>query len=448
MGFPKDFVWGAAAASYQVEGAAYEGGKGMSVWDMYCLKEGAIYEGHTGDQACDHYHRYKEDVALMREVGLKAYRLSFSWPRILPDGIGKVNPEGIAFYRNLLQELRDNGITPYITLYHWDMPLALYQRGGWMNPDSPDWFEEYAKVVAENFSDLAEHFITFNEPQCFIGLGYVTGEHAPGLNMSLAETVPMSHHVLVAHGKAVQALRKYGKQKLVIGYAPTCTFAYPSTDAAEDIEAARQMNFNAKPQPDNWAWNVTWWSDPVYLGHYPKDGLALYEKYLPEGWQEDMKTIFQPLDFCAQNIYNGQEVNAKGIVKRYEGFPKTALQWPITPDALKWGAKFLYERYQLPVLITENGVSCHDVIALDGKVHDPDRIDFINRYLRKLREACDEGVPVMGYFLWSIIDNFEWAHGYHERLGLIYVDYPTQKRIIKDSGYWYRKVMETNGECL
>jgi len=450
MSFPKDFVWGAAAAAFQVEGAAREDGKGESLWDMYCKKPGAVYEGHTGDVACDHYHRYKEDVAIMKEIGLKGYRLSLSWPRILPQGIGEVSQKGIDFYNNLIDELLANGITPYITLYHWDLPLALYYKGGWMNPASPDWFAEYAKVVAENFSDRVKSFITFNEPQCFIDAGFMSGIHAPGLKMSLSESVPMSHHVLVAHGKACIAMRKYGAADIQIGYAPTGGIAYPETESEKDIRAAYDQTFNVPEKPEGFLWNIAWWGDPIILGNYPADGLKLYGKYLPDGWEKDLETIHQPLDFYGQNLYNGYAFSAEtGRIKRYEGFPRTACGWPITPEAIRWGVKFLHKRYpDLPIYITENGLSCHDAISLDGKVHDPNRINFLQRYLIELGKAIDEGVPVKGYFQWSIMDNFEWALGYSERFGLVFVDYPTQKRIIKDSGHWYRTVIESNGENL
>jgi beta-glucosidase len=249
------------------------------------------------------------------------------------------------------------------------------------------------------------------------------------------------------------ALRKYGKGKLTIGYAPTFGFVYPQTENERDIEAARRYNYSMHFDQHNWAWNLVWWSDPVYLGSYPADGLEVLGKYLPDTWEEDLKIINQPLDFVGQNFYNGLEVKADEngnaeFIERYEGHPRTAIGWPITPRAIKWLAKFLYERYKLPVLITENGISCADVISLDGKVHDPNRIDYVTRYLRALNEAVEEGVELDGYFYWSIMDNFEWAKGFSERFGLIYIDYPTQQRIIKDSGYWFKSVIESNGENI
>ena len=451
--FKKDFMWGAATASYQIEGAAYEDGKGLSIWDMFSRKPGAIFEGHTGDVACDHYHRVGEDVAIIKKLGLNAYRFSLSWPRILPDGIGAVNPKGIAFYNRLIDELLSNGITPFITLYHWDLPLALHHRGGWLNSEAPDWFANYAKVVAERFSNRAKHFITFNEPQCFIGLGYTEGRHAPGLHLSPSEAIPMAHNVLVAHGKAVAAMRRYGAADIQIGYSPCGTYPYPASESPEDVEAARALTFKIPEEPGRWFWNIAWWSDPVFLGAYPQDGMELYGQYLPANWRDDMALISQPLDFCGQNMYNGHAVKAgangqPAEVKRIEGFPRGANQWPVTPESLKWGVKFLYERYKKPIYVTENGISCHDAISLDGQVHDPNRIDFLHRYLLALREAAAEGADVAGYFVWSLMDNFEWPEGYKERFGLVYIDYPTQRRIIKDSGRWYRSVIADNGRSL
>lgn len=452
MAFSENFVWGAAASAYQVEGAVKEEGKGLHIWDVYTGEAGHIYGGHTGETACDHYHRYREDVRLMKEIGLKAYRFSIDWSRVLPEGTGHVNEKGVAFYNALIDELLENGIEPYVTLYHWELPYEIYKRGGWMNPRIAEWFGEYAKLAAERFGDRVTHYFTMNEPQCFIGLGFLTGEHAPVLKSPLKDTFEMAHNALRAHGRAVQMLRQYGKQRLTVGYAPTCSMCYPETDKPEDIEAARQMLFSLQPDDRNWTWNVPWWSDPVLLGHYPEEGLIRYEKYLPKITDEDMKLIAEPVDVYGQNIYNGRCIrmgkNGKPEeVKRQEGFARTAMDWPITPKALYWGPKFLYERYHKPVYITENGLSCRDAVSLDGKVHDPGRIDFLARYLGELSRAADE-IDLRGYFQWSFMDNFEWAKGYSERFGLVYVDYRTQKRILKDSAYWYRDLIRNNGKGL
>lgn len=452
MSFSDDFVWGAATSSYQIEGASCEDGKGLDIWDVFTKEPGKVFEQHTGDIACDHYHRFQEDVAHMKAMGLKAYRFSINWSRVLPEGTGRVNEAGVAFYNNLIDALLENGIEPYITLYHWELPYELYKRGGWMNPDIVEWFGAYAKLVAERFSDRVTHYFTLNEPQCFVGLGFLTGAHAPGLKAPLRDTFEMAHNALKAHGRAVQMLRQYGKQPLTIGYAPTGSMCYPETEKPEDIEAARQMLFSMQPDDSNWTWNVAWWSDPVLLGHYPEEGLERYEKYLPRITDEDMKLISEPIDVYGQNIYNGRcirmgENGKPEDVRRYEGFPKTAINWPVTPECLYWGPKFLYERYGKPIYITENGISCHDTISLDGKVHDPNRIDFLARYLHELKRAAGE-IDLRGYFQWSLMDNFEWSQGYSERFGLIYVDYPTQKRIWKDSAYWYRDLIRTNGAEL
>lgn len=447
MPFKKEFVWGVATASYQIEGAWNADGKGESVWDVYAHQPGNIKNNDTGDVACDHYHRFKDDVKLMKELGIKAYRFSLSWPRLIPEGEGELNPAGVKFYSDLIDVLLENGITPYITLFHWDYPYALYKRGGWLNSDSVRWFAEYAAKVTELFSDRVEHFVTFNEPQCFIGQGYYQGLHAPGLKVSRKDILQMAHNVMKAHGAAVMAMRKAAKRPVKLGYAPTGSAHYPATDTPADIEAARKLYF-ACPAPDaeDLMWSVSWWSDPVLLGKYPEDGLAMYKDFLPEITPEDMALICQPLDFYGQNIYNGKAVSGAGgaptFAPRKAGSPKTAIGWPITPEALQWGPRFLYERYGLPIYITENGMSAHDAVSLDGKVHDPNRIDFIHRYLTELEKAADAGVPVEGYFHWSYMDNFEWGHGYNERFGLVYVDYETQERIPKDSALWYKNWIE------
>lgn len=443
MPFKKDFAWGVATASYQIEGAWNEDGKGASVWDMFSHEPGRIKDGSTGDVACDHYHRFRDDIKLMKELGIRAYRFSLSWPRLIPDGIGELNPAGVQFYSDLIDTLLENGITPYVTLFHWDYPYELYKRGGWLNGDCVRWFAEYAAKVTELFSDRVEYFITFNEPQCFIGQGHYQGIHAPGLKVSRRDILQMAHNVMKAHGAAVIAMRKAAKRPIKIGYAPTGSAHFPATDTKQDIEAARKRYFACpKPDAEDLMWCVSWWSDPVLLGHYPEDGLEMYRDFLPEITPEDMALIHQPLDFYGQNIYNGKAVSgATGtpvFVPRKVGAPKTAVQWPITPEAMQWAPKFLYERYGLPVYITENGMSAHDVVSLDGQVHDPNRIDFIHRYLLELEKAVDAGVPVEGYFLWTFTDNFEWGYGYTERFGIVYVDYETQQRIPKDSACWYR----------
>ena len=450
MGFAKDFVWGAATSSYQIEGTGRDSGKGQNIWDVFTKEPGRVYEGHTGDIACDHYHRFREDVAYMKELGLKGHRFSIDWSRVLPEGTGKVNEKGIDFYNALIDELLEQGIEPYITLYHWELPYDIYKRGGWMNPEIVEWFGQYARLVAERFSDRVKYFFTLNEPQCFVGLGFLQGCHAPGVKAPLRDTFEMAHNALKAHGRAVQMLRAYGKQNVQIGYAPTSGMCYPEKETPKDIEAARKALFALPDDLSNWTWNVSWWSDPVILGKYPEEGMKKYEKYLPVITDEDMKLISQPIDFYGQNIYNGRciRMGTDGRpeeVRRPAGFPKTATNWPVTPEALYWGPKFLYERYRKPIYITENGMACHDTVSQDGKVHDPNRIDFLARYLKNLKRAAEE-IDIRGYFQWSLMDNFEWDKGYAERFGIIYVDFETQERIWKDSAYWYRDLIRRNGD--
>ena len=450
MKLREDFEWGVATSAYQIEGAYNENGKGRSIWDAYSNVKGNICSDHNGNIACDHYHKFKEDVALMKQMGIKAYRFSIAWTRIIPDGIGQLNKDGIRFYNELIDELLKNEIEPYITLYHWDLPLELHYKGDWLNREIADWFAEYAKVVVVNFSDRVKKFITINEPQCIIGHGYGTGINAPGLKLSKEEMIVASHNLMLAHGKAVIAMRKYGANDIEIGFAPTGSGAYPHTETENDINAAKEKFFEV--EENSWDWSISWFSDPIFSGKYPEDGLKVLGKYLPKSWKSDLEIIHQCLDFLCINLYNGKEYekteNGIKVVERYEGFPRTAMNWPVTPEALNWSLKFLYERYNLPIYVSENGISCCDVISLDGKVHDSNRIDFINRYLLELKKAIKAGVDIRGYFYWSFMDNFEWGYGYKERFGLVYVDYRTQKRIIKDSGYWYKEVIKNKGENL
>lgn len=449
MGFPKDFVWGVATASYQIEGAAYEDGKGPSVWDMFCREKGRIFEGQTGDVACDHYHRMREDVALMRELGVKNYRFSISWPRIFPQGTGEVNEKGLKFYEDLVDELLANGITPYCTLFHWDYPYALHERGGWLNRESVGWYCGYVETVARRLGGKLKNFLTFNEPACFIGLGYGTGNHAPGIIFPRRDLIKMCHHVLLAHAEAVRILRRE-VPGCRVGYAPCADTYYPVTDSPEDVEAARKATFG---YCENFTFSTSWWSDAILLGEYPREFVEAFGDEMPQGWREDLKTMREPLDYYCHNIYRSVPVKSDGKggwqeVLLKPGHGRTAIGWTITPEALYWPPKFFQERYGTPLMITENGLSLCDVVSLDGKVHDPNRIDYLTRYLRELRRAVDDGVDLRGYFQWSFMDNMEWARGYDERFGLVYVDFETQQRIPKDSAYWYKEVMEKNGENL
>lgn len=450
--FRDDFVWGVASSAYQVEGSDPADGRGKTVWDMF-TEDGRVYENQNAYTSCDHMHRYKEDIALMKHLGIRAYRFSLNWARILPEGTGRVNEKAIEMYRDMILTMKENGITPYITMFHWEFPLALYEQGGWMNPKVVDWFGEYAKVVAEHFSDLCEYFITINEPQCVVGLGHLSGVHAPGVKLSVKETFVVAHHLLMAHGQAVINLRKYASRPVKVGFAPTGSVAYPYTDSPEDIAAAKKAYFGFYNPMENWTWNVSWFSDPVFLGHYPAEGLEKFAAYLPDIREEDMKLIHQPLDFMGQNIYNGYYVRAGAdgepeFVNRAPGFPKTGSAWPVTPEAFYYGIKFLTERYPLPLYITENGMSCHDIVSSDGRVHDPNRITFLDSYIGAMQRAYDEGANVAGYFLWTFLDNFEWADGYKQRFGIIHVDFESQRRIVKDSAYWYKDMIKTNGRTL
>lgn len=450
--FRDDFVWGVASSAYQVEGRDPEDGCGKNIWDTFA-EEGRILDGKDAYTACDHMHKYKEDYKLMKLLGIKAYRFSMSWARILPEGTGKVNEKAIAMYRDMILSMKENGIEPYITMYHWEFPQALQDKGGWLNEDVIQWFGEYAKVVAENFSDICEYFITLNEPECFVGLGHLSGVHAPGLKLPYKDVFKIAHNALRAHGQAVINLRKYASRPIKVGYAPTCGMAYPATDSPEDIEAARKTLFGFHQPMDNWTWNVAWFNDPVFLGKYPEEGLKKFAEYLPEITDEDMKLISQPLDFMGQNIYNGYmmrqgEDGEPEYVDREAGAAKTAAGWPVTPECFYYGVKFLYERYHLPLYITENGMSCHDDVSLDGRVHDPNRQNFLDLYISALQRANDDGADVRGYFLWTFLDNFEWDKGYTERFGIVYVDFKTQKRIVKDSAFWYQKIIESNGREL
>jgi beta-glucosidase len=450
MGFSKDFLWGAASAAHQVEGAYKEDGKGLSIWNHFEHEPHNIRHGETADVACDHYHRYQEDIALMKEIGLKSYRFSISWPRILPEGTGQVNQKGLEFYSRLVDELLDAGIEPMVTLYHWDLPYELYKKGGWENDNSPVWFEKYTRVVVERLSDRVKYWMTFNEPQIFLGLGFQLGVHAPFEKRDTADLIHMTKNVLLAHGKAVKVIRENGKQKVFVGMAPTGDVYLPKEETAEFVEEARRKSFGIN-QID-FLMSNSWWADPVFLGRYPKDAEKIFGTQMYTFTSEEWKLVSQPLDFYGYNNYQGridQPIDPYGYDNYgYQGCPKTTFGWNVTPDSLYWSSKFLYERYGKPILITENGYAGTDWVALDGKVHDTNRIDFVHRYLLGLKRAVEEGVPVLGYQYWSIMDNFEWSSGYDLRFGMIYVDYRTLKRTVKDSAYWYHDVIASNGDTL
>lgn len=448
MGFSKDFIWGAASAAYQVEGAYDEDGKGLSIWDVYSGYRGNTRYNEDGKVACDHYHRVDEDVELMRELGLKAYRFSISWTRIIPEGAGKVNEKGLKFYSDLVDKLLAAGIEPIVTLYHWDYPYELHKKGAWLNDESSEWFLAYTKVVVDALSDRVQYWVTINEPQCVIGCGYWFGNHAPFAHAQSGDLLKMGHNVLLSHGKAAHYIRQNAKKKPFIGFTPIGPSYIPKDDSREAVEEARRKTFSTAGE--GFSFSLSYWSDPVFLGSYPQELYDDFGDLVPEFTEEEWKLVTEPLDYYGTNIYYSQaDKVAEGYPEnRYQGRAETHIGWVMSPEVMYWSAKFLYERYGKPIFITENGMSEHDWVCLDGKVHDTYRIDYTHRYLKEFMRAGEEGVPLMGYLHWSLLDNFEWAEGYNQRFGLVYVDYATQQRIVKDSGYWFRDVIACNGDNL
>lgn len=419
--FPGNFLWGAASASYQIEGGVKEGGRGESIWDVFSHTPGNIKNGDTGDVAADSYHRWPEDIRLLKDMGLQAYRFSLAWPRIAPNGDTDWNQSGLAYYDSIVDALLDADIEPWITLYHWDLPQALQNKGGWQNERTVRSYAAYATKVGEHFQGRVRHWLTFNEPQCFIGMGCGTGEHAPGLKLGTGELEACWKNVRLAHSLAADSLHQLDKENRV-GVASTGEIYYPATDSPEDIQAARQMTFACSQ-------GVRTFSHTLFL-----DGGT------------------DKLDFIGLNIYHGTAArmgeNAPEAVPYPVGGARTAIDWPVTSKALEWGPRLIGERYGLPMYITENGLSCRDWVSLDGAVHDPHRIDFLTRYLRALSEGIAAGADVRGYFHWALTDNFEWVEGYAQRFGLAYVDYETGNRILKDSGRWYAGIAGSNGSRL
>ncbi|MDE6397993.1 MAG: beta-glucosidase [Clostridiales bacterium] len=437
--FPKNFIFGAATAAYQIEGGRGEDGKGDSIWDKFCEIPGKIDRNENGNIACDHYHRMREDVARMKEMHLEGYRFSVAWTRILPDGVGKVNPAGIAFYDSLINELLAAGIKPLLTLYHWDLPQALQDRGGWLNAESVDWFTAYAETVFAAFGDRVKDFITFNEPFVFTDFGYVTGSFPPGIKGDYRSKLLAGHHVLMAHGAAVRAFRKLvpdGRIGITLDYA----YNVPATDKKEDIEAAARTN-------EFWA---GWYFEPVVLGHYPVTARKWFEAHgmFPAIGANDEKLIAEPTDFLGINHYFCNYVTADPANER-DGAktvdPKVHcndMGWPITEDGFYKMLKYFQSVLKVPLIITENGISLNDIVSVDGTVEDYDRIDYMKRYLGARSRAIREGLDCRGYYYWSFMDNMEWAAGYKPRFGLVYVDYATQKRILKKSASWYRELID------
>lgn len=450
MPFPTNFVWGAATAAYQIEGAWADDGKGPSVWDAFTHEPGRTFEGQNGDVACDHYHRWREDVALMRRLGLGGYRFSLSWSRLFPAGTGQANEKGFDFYDRLIDALLETGVVPWVTLYHWDLPLALQRRGGFLNREITDWFADYATAVARRYGDRVGHWITFNEPPVIVGFGHLLGQNAPGLKLSVTECLLAAHHLLLAHGRGVQALRAGARRPLKISIAQTSRERIPVDESPANIAAARNDYFSCRQRN---FWDLAWWADPVVFGRYPEEGLRAFASELPPITDADMALIGQPIDFLAYNCYSGWPVRARpdGSAEPVPGGwglgnPRGTMPWlHVAPAAAYWAARFQTERYKLPLVFSENGFNPTDFVHLDQAVHDPQRIDFIARYLHSIGRAIDEGIPVQGYFYWSLIDNFEWSDGFKERFGLVHVDYSTQKRTPKDSFFWYRDLIRSNG---
>ncbi|TDQ05128.1 GH1 family beta-glucosidase [Labedaea rhizosphaerae] len=430
--FPADFLWGVSASAFQIEGAVAEGGRGRSSWDTFCATPGKIAGDETADVACDHYHRYAEDVALMAGLGVDAYRLSFAWPRIQPDGSGKPNPEGIAFYDRLLDALCAAGITPVGTLYHWDTPQPLEDAGGWRNRETALRFGEYARIAAERFADRVPMWIPINEPMVTSIYGYAIGQYAPG-EFLLLDALPTAHHQNLAHGLAVQALRAAGADQVgtANNHGPVWPVGPDDGDAASAMDELINRLF----------------ADPVLLGRYPDR----YTEHLPAGFADDLPAIATPIDFYGVNYYEPQAAASPSPgnplpfdLVPVEGYPMTTNDSPIVPGALTELLVGMRDRYGdalPPIHITENGCSFDDEVGPDGRVRDGARIEFLEAHLRALADAMAAGVDVRGYFVWSILDNFEWSKGYAPRFGLVHVDFKTLQRTPKDSYRWYRDLI-------
>ncbi|GII76546.1 beta-glucosidase [Sphaerisporangium rufum] len=434
------FLWGTATAAYQIEGAAAEDGRGRSIWDTFSHEPGKVRDGHTGDIACDHYHRWPEDVRLMADLGVNSYRFSISWSRVLPAGRGAVNPAGLDFYDRLVDGLCAAGIVPAATLFHWDLPQALEDEGGWLNRDTARHLADYAALAAERLADRVPMWITLNEPFIHMVFGYALGTHAPGRTLFL-DALPAAHHQLLGHGLATQALRAAGARQVLItnNHSPV----WPDSGAPADLAAAEAYD----------TLHNRLFTDPLLLGAYP-DLSAFGLEAAPAVRDGDLEIIAQPLDGLGVNYYNPTRVRAPagdapplpfedaGIT----GHPTTAFGWPVVPDGLRellTGMKDRYGDALPPVYVTENGCSQPDEPGPDGVVHDQARIDFLAGHLDALRAARDAGVDVRGYYVWSLLDNFEWAEGYHQRFGLVHVDFPTGHRTPKASYHWLKEFLRT-----
>ncbi|QHS51870.1 GH1 family beta-glucosidase [Edaphobacter sp. 12200R-103] len=442
--FPKGFLWGSATASYQVEGAVKEDGRGVSIWDTFSHTPGKTNNGDTGDVADDHYHRYKEDIQLMKALGLQTYRFSVAWPRIFPNGTGAPNPKGIDFYSRVVDELLANNIQPYCTLFHWDLPQALEDKyGGWQSRETSEAFANYAGYVAQHLSDRVQHFMTLNEMRSFVDIGYRDGRHAPGLKLPPARVNQVRHNAVLAHGLGVQAIRAHAKTGVKVGLAENAEACSPIIETPEHIEAAR------KAMREENAGYLT----VVLEGKYTDAYLAHHGANAPKFTAADMKAIGSPIDFVGLNNYTTTWVRADNNSRGYalvpapESYPHMMSSWlRVGPQGLYWAPKFIAEIWGVKeIYITENGASSTDVLTPDGHVYDSDRIMYLRNYLTQLHRGVSEGVPVKGYFCWSFMDNYEWADGYAYRFGLHYVDFKTQKRTPKMSAHFYKEVIARNG---
>ena len=431
--FPADFIWGAATASYQIEGAAHVDGRGESVWDRFSATPGKVRGGDTGEVACDFYHRYRDDVKLMRELGLDAFRFSISWSRVLPEGRGRVNTAGLDFYDKLVDALLEQGIEPFPTLFHWDTPQALEDEGGWPVRSTAEAFVEYAETVATRLGDRIRFWTTHNEPWVYAWIGHAWGEHAPG-RTSEADAVAAAHHLLLSHGWAVKAIRRVAPDAQV-GIVLNLHHAYPHSSSPEDEAAAWQVDGEGN----------RWFLDPIFRGEYPADLLERNAIVAPLVQDGDLETIAAPLDFLGVNNYFRFLVSAGADGPQFVRNPEaqyTEMDWEVYPDGLHQLLVRVARDYApAAIYVTENGAAFGDVRVHDGAVHDPERTAYLQAYIDAVGLAMADGAPVKGYFVWSLFDNFEWAHGYSKRFGIVYVDYPTLERVPKDSFYWYRDLI-------
>ena len=443
---PTDFAWGVATSAYQIEGSPRADGKGESIWDRFAAEPGRILNGETGDVACDHYRRWDEDVALMAELGVTAYRFSVAWTRVIPDGSSDVNHAGLGFYDRLVDGLLEAGIKPYLTLYHWDLPPGLQNAGGWASRSTVDAFVRYADVLSERLGDRVENWITQNEPWVAAFIGHRDGQFAPG-HTSFSEALTAGHHLLLSHGRAVSAIRANAPQASV-GIALDCRPSTPATGRVEDAAAQRYFD----------GFRNRWFFDPVFGLGYPSDMVDAYRdrgyftgRSLPFVEPGDMADIAVPLDFLGLNYYTSLAVREGAEEAEFTGVAPgapapegyTEMGWPITPAALTAFLLEVHEKYEPgPILVTENGASYSDGPDADGVVNDDRRIRYLDRHVQSLRDARSQGVPVMGYFVWSLLDNLEWSSGFSQRFGLVWVDHKSQQRIPKQSYYWYRDLIE------